>query len=71
MTYLRNDVALFSRPYMNVRNLEELFRHENQACPAALSDGESLRLGTKSDLLKYALKKSYPVPNQRFLIPPA
>ena len=53
---LRNDVALFSRPYIGCQtsggNLEELFRHENQACPPALSDGESLRLGTKSDLLK-------------------
>ena len=53
---LRNDVALFSRPYIGCQardgNLEEFFGHENQACPPALSDGESLRLGTKSDLLK-------------------
>ena len=53
---LRNDVILFSRPYiggqMRDGNLEEFFRHENQTCPPALSDGESLRLGTKSDLLK-------------------
>ena len=53
---LRNDVALFSRLYIGCQtrdgNLEEFFRHENQACPPALSDGESLRLGTKSDLLK-------------------
>ena len=52
----RNDVALFSRHYIGCQtrdgNLEEFFRHENQACPPALSDGESLRLGTKSDLLK-------------------
>ena len=54
---LRNDVALFRRPYIGCQmmdgNLEEFFRHENQACPPALSDGESLRLGTKSDLLKW------------------
>ena len=54
---LRNDVTLFSWLYIGCQtrdgNLEEFFRHENQACPPALSDGESLRLGTKSDLLKY------------------
>ena len=53
---LMNDVALFSRPYIGCQtrdgNLEEFFRHENQACPPALSNGESLRLGTKCDLLK-------------------
>ena len=53
---LRNDVSLFSRPYTGCQtrdgNLEEFFRHENQACPPALSDGESLHLGTQSDLLK-------------------
>ena len=53
---LRNDVALFSRPYIGCQtrdgNLEEFFSHENQACPPALSDGKCLRLGTKSDLLK-------------------
>ncbi|XP_070210981.1 uncharacterized protein [Littorina saxatilis] len=32
-------------------NIEEFFRHENQACPPALSDGGSLCTGTKSDLL--------------------
>ena len=67
---LRSDVALFSRLYIGCQtrdgNLEEFFRHENQACPPALSDGESLRLGTKSDLLKIS-----PIPNQRLLIPPA
>ena len=34
---LRNDVALFSRHYIGCQtrdgNLEEFFRHENQACP--------------------------------------
>ena len=52
----RNDVALFRRPYIGCQTrdgtLEEFFRHENQACPPAMSDGESIRLGTKSDLLK-------------------
>ena len=32
-------------------NLEEFFRHENQQCPPALSDGGRLYLGSKSDLL--------------------
>ena len=53
---LRNDVALFSRHYIGCQtrdgNLEEFFRHENQACHPALFDGESLHLGTNSDLLK-------------------
>ena len=44
---LKNDVALFSRFYIGYQardgNLEEFFGHENQACPPALSDGESLR----------------------------
>ena len=70
---LRNDVALFRRHNIGCQtrdgNLEEFFRHENRACPPSLSDGESLRLGTKSDLLKCFVLKSSPVPNQRFLIP--
>ena len=32
-------------------NLEEFFKHENQACPPALSDGGGIRLGVESDLL--------------------
>ena len=49
------DVDLFSRLYIGCQtrdgNLGEFFRHENQACPPALSDGGNLYLGTKSDLL--------------------
>ena len=52
---LKSDVGLFSRLYIGCQtrdeNLEEFFRHENQAFPPALSDGGSLHLGTKSDLL--------------------
>ena len=48
-------MGLFSRLYIGCQNrdgnLEEFFRHENQACPPALSDGGSIRLGLKSDLL--------------------
>ncbi len=47
---LKSDVGLFSRLYIGC-HLEELFRHENQAFPPALSDGGNLHLGTKSDLL--------------------
>ena len=40
---LKNDVALCARLYIGCQtrdgNLEEFFRHENQQCPAALSDG--------------------------------
>ena len=52
---LKNDLGLFSRLYIGCQNrdgnLEEFFRHESQACPPALSDGGSIRLGVKSDLL--------------------
>lgn len=52
---LKNDVALFARLYISCQtrdgNLEEFFRHENQQCPPALSDGGRLYLGSKSDLL--------------------
>ena len=52
---LKNDVALFARLYIGCqtrdRNLEEFFRHENQQCPPALSDGGRLYLGSKRDLL--------------------
>ena len=37
-------------------HLDEFFRHENQACPPALSDGGSLRLGKATYL--HALKRS-------------
>jgi len=52
---IKNDRELFARLYIGCQtmdgNLEEFFRHENQACPPALSDGGSLYTGTKSDLL--------------------
>ena len=34
------------------RELDEFFRHENQACPPALSDAGKLHLGSKSQLLE-------------------
>ena len=52
---LKNGVALFARLYIGCQtrdgNLEELFRHENQQCPPALSDRGRLYLGSNSDLL--------------------
>ncbi|KAJ8394425.1 hypothetical protein AAFF_G00046360 [Aldrovandia affinis] len=52
---IKNDRELFARLYIGCQtrdgNLEEFFRHENQACPPALSDGGSLCTGTKYDLL--------------------
>ena len=55
LTCFKNNVQLFTWLYISCQtrdgNLDEFFRHENQACPPALSDGWSLRLGTKSDLL--------------------
>ncbi|KAG1681086.1 Atrial natriuretic peptide receptor 2 [Nymphon striatum] len=55
LTRLKNNAKLFSWLYISCQtkdgNLDDFFRHENQACPPALSDGWSLHLGTKSDLL--------------------
>jgi len=55
LTCLKNNAELFSRLYISCQtrdgHLDEFFRHKNQPCPPALSDGGSLHLGTKSDLL--------------------
>ena len=55
LTSLKYDVGLFSRLYISCQtrdgNLEEFFRHENQASPPSLSDDGKLHLGMKSDLL--------------------
>ena len=55
LTLMKSDVELFSRLYITCQtrdgNLEDFFQQENQAWPPALSDGERLRLGTKSDIL--------------------
>ena len=52
---LKCDVELFSRLYIGCQtrdgNLDEFFRHENQACPPSLSVAGKLHLGTKSDML--------------------
>lgn len=52
---IKNDREFFSRLYIGCQtrggNLEEVFHHENQACPPALSDGGNLFTGTKSDLI--------------------
>ena len=51
----KNNCQLFSKLYIGCQNrdgnLKEFFCHENQGCPPALSDGGTLRLTTKSDLL--------------------
>ena len=52
---LKSDVSLFSRLYIACQsrdgNLDEIFRHENQACPPSLSQHGKLRSGNKADLL--------------------
>jgi len=52
---LKSDVSLFSRLYIACQSrdgdLDEFFRHENQACPPSLSNNGKLRQGTKADLL--------------------
>ena len=54
---LKCDVELFSRLYMACQtrdgNLDEFFRHENEACPPSLSAAGKLHLGTKSDMLEF------------------
>ena len=56
MNSLKCDVELFSRLYIGCQtrdgNLDDFFRHENQACPPSLSATGKLHLGTKSDMLE-------------------
>ena len=53
---VKNDMALFTRFYIDCQNcdgnLDEFFRHENQACTLALSDASKLHLGSKNQLLE-------------------
>ena len=55
---------LFSRLYIEYQNRdgnrEELFQHENQACPLALSNSRGIRYGANSDLLAYLEDVSQP-----------
>ena len=55
LTELKTDCALFSRLYIACQtrdgDLEQFFKHENQAYPPSLSQGGNLRIGSKSDLL--------------------
>ena len=55
VSFLQNDCALFSRLYIACQSrngqLDQFFKHENQAAPPSLSDRGNLRHGTKSDLL--------------------
>ena len=57
LSSLRNDCALFSKLFIACQtrkgDLGEYFKHENQACPPALSQNGRLREGSKSDLLEY------------------
>ena len=56
LSNLKNDCALFSRLYIACQsrsgNLDDFFKHENQAYPPALSQNGGLRIGKKSDLLQ-------------------
>ena len=53
---LKNDCNLFARLYISCQsrdgNMEEFFKHENQACPPSLSSGGNIRIGQQSDLLQ-------------------
>ena len=53
---LKSDCSLFSRLYIACQardgNLQDFFRHENQACPPSLSQLGKLRQGTKADLME-------------------
>jgi len=52
---VKNDLVLFARLYIGFKNrggnLDEFFRHENQACPPALPDMGKLHLSSKRTLL--------------------
>ena len=52
---LKSDCSRFSRLYIACQsrdgNLQDFFKHENQACPSSLSQIGKLRSGTKADLL--------------------
>ncbi len=52
---LKNDCSLFSSLYISCQrrdgDLDDFFKHENQACPPSLSSMGKLRLGTKSDIV--------------------
>ena len=55
---------MFSRLYIALQirdeDLEQFFEHENQACPAALSQIGKIRTSTKSAWFTH--KKMYPIP---------
>ena len=55
LTLANNDVALFSKLYIGCQNrdseIDEFFKHENQAFPPSLSDFGKLRATVKSELL--------------------
>ena len=56
MMLLYDDVALFSRLYINVRDMSAFFSHENHPFPPSLSDHGKLHFGKKSDLLDILVK---------------
>lgn len=54
---LKSDCELFSKLFIAAQNrsggdLNEFFKHKNQAFPPSISENGSIRLGTKSDILK-------------------
>ena len=55
LTLAKNDAALFSKLYIGCQNrdgdIDEFFKHENQAFPPSLSDFGKLRATVKSELL--------------------
>ena len=55
VSYLKSDCSLFFWLYIVCQsrdgNLQDIFKHENQACHPSLSQLGKLRSGTKADLL--------------------
>ena len=55
MSSLKNDCSLFSVLFIASQtrdgDLDDIFAHENQACPPVLSHMAKIRLGTKYDLV--------------------
>ncbi|KAG1697672.1 hypothetical protein GQR58_005902 [Nymphon striatum] len=78
LTSLKNNAKLFSWLYISCQtkdgNLDDFFRHENHACPPALSDGWSLHLVSIDgaaivQMLKPAVCKNFREYEQQIFIP--
>jgi len=63
---LRNDLKIFTQLYVVIQhrngNMEEFFRHETCPFPPSLTNFENLKIGKKSDLVKFLQFDGNPEP---------